>query len=217
MQPDVQKDETACCEEFLRASRKSRGNPAYDQAFAKIDPLVRRTAARSVSRWSTIHDWALEKEDIIQEVLIRLTTNPPSGETGRSARRTVLGWIKIVTRNLLVDQYKHSTAKHPGGNKVIRQKRGVDLDIFSSGPEQDGKKLISRAEDRQVIEEIRTYLEKEYPNGARYVEAMSDNPHATGNELANLMGISRANYDQIARRTRQVVRNWRDSSSMEKK
>lgn len=213
----LQADEAKLCEAFFEAARSGGDGEALRRALAPLAPLVRRTVRARVGKWSRLHDLALEAEDVEQEVLIKLLKSPPERKPQDTPRATLLAWLKTVTNNLLVDQRRRVTRKTEDRTRVERIDRGVELERLAESDDRGTGREIRRFHAAREIDENLRYLEQAYPAGARYVAAMRDNPGATGNELAALLGVSRANYDQIARRTRIVVRNRLERPSREQK
>ncbi|MFO8071216.1 MAG: sigma factor [Polyangia bacterium] len=213
MVDDTRDLEERACALFLDRARERTGEELPGGAVPKRVPaLVRERVVERVSRFGGAE---LDADDAVQEVLLRLVQRPPTHEPSKSARQTVLAWVRTTTTNLLTDAFRRATTKYEDGSSVRKRKEGVDVNQVTGTRSYDTARELARYETVDEIRAIERWLDEHYPKGARYVRARRENPDAGGAELAEMLGVSRANLDQIAKRTRDAVRNRCATASRE--
>jgi len=210
-----EEDERILCAKFLDLARSGERGQAFRSCLEELFPVLKPRIMRICTSWGPLQDAAVEPEDIVHEVLSRLQGSPPTHEPRCNARVTVLKWIKTTSARILLD-LKQGRESGSHGGRV--QEPGLNgpgtrraVEITSEPSAEDPE---TNAQERQLVERFMEFLRSSYPKGAWYLETRRAHPQASSNELAALMGISRANLDQIVSRTRrQAVRFNRMTSS----
>ncbi len=165
----------------------------------------------------------LEKDDLVQDVLVRLAEKPPSRPRQRNPLVAVLAWAKTVACHMLQDAHRRETVR---GNEEHRVPRARSLERNTPGDEkrepdprveaalvENRSDALGRAHDREhaayELDRCEEQLKKTYPRGAEYVRLCRE--HGTdlsGQEYSRLMGVSTANLYQIVKRTKVVLSDF---------
>jgi DNA-directed RNA polymerase specialized sigma24 family protein len=112
---------------------------------------------------------------------------------------TVLAWVKTVTKRYLTDEYRKAR-ELATEDETLTHLEGQRGAIIHGRSSTEGQ-VRAALELRWLL---RT-LNRDYPQGARLVEAMRHDPDSTPTELAESMGTSVANVYQIRTRVRNLV------------
>jgi DNA-directed RNA polymerase specialized sigma24 family protein len=211
---------------LLEVAASGEAGAALNEPLEALLAHVDKEIGAVHSIWSGGRGAPLDREDLRQIVLERLVKSPPSSPGQKDPLVTVLGWVKRTANNALTDAYRRASFQNEEGTRSARfssieQVTGApdgsaaegasanpraELELSQRGPRDprtDVATLVEREDRAHEIAAYECYLAKVYSKGAVYLAALEeDGGEATGNERAERMGISRANYDQIARRTR---------------
>ncbi len=170
---------------------------------AELEDFLRRFIAAKARRWSRRlgeRAQGVDAEDVVQRVFLQLFEHPPNREaTGRPMRRLV-SWVNTVTHNYLYDLTKRPTERlsSPRNDDPSDSERPVAL--------ASEARTESRYAAREALLLVRQALERDYPTGLPLLALLVDSPHATSQELAQRLGTTAANVDQMRSRIRRVLR-----------
>jgi DNA-directed RNA polymerase specialized sigma24 family protein len=194
--------EALACFLIESAASAEGGNAQRWEAIARLRPEIERIVRHRGFRQGATDELIA---DCVQEVCQRLYDSGPSQrKEGIDCLRIVLAWVKTTAYRWYSDQR--------GRARV----RGEHLTL---GAQQDGAPGRSRSsfgglnvvEDRFDLERCLTYLETHYPRGVDLLKAKWADPDATSAELAEDLGISANNIDQIWHRLRLHLVRFRQS------
>ena len=159
-------------------------------AVDAAQPHIRR-AVRSAYRKAPDHSGVFTVEDVEQEVLARLLTQPPRAALESDTKMAALcSWAKKVAFRLLLDDKRRIKTRH-------RQSFAY--------PDRRRPKQHERAEARGELAHVEALLSEHYPRGLNLVTALKLNPEAGPKELAEALGTSLATVHKIRSRIRKVV------------
>jgi DNA-directed RNA polymerase specialized sigma24 family protein len=197
---------------LIELSVKGFSGSEIGRAVEELRPLIERQVKGQCRICGSMPDATISDEDIIQDVLIKMIENPPNRECEPGKERVaVMAWVKTTSRNILVDKTRR--AKVRGIRTNYNESSAADHQPDQSV--QGGEEVVHKLEAKQKIEKLRNYLRRYYPRGIEYLQTRQKNPDASGYELAESMGVTRANLDQIARRTRLWAVRFQELSASE--
>jgi DNA-directed RNA polymerase specialized sigma24 family protein len=196
-----EREEARLCERFLRLAQQEPFSMAFSVALGEVHPLVVRTASRVVGP-SRSADFAIETQDVVQAVLVKLASRPPSEGPGAEPRRRLLTWVRIAALNQLRDLHRRATVRKDSGDRTARK---VNLSKVEEVPRMLHDKAPGpeeRVADADCVKRFVAFLDERYPRGAELVRAMQRLGDSDDRELACELQTSIDNIYQIKRRVR---------------
>jgi DNA-directed RNA polymerase specialized sigma24 family protein len=189
---------------FVHAAQRG-DRPAMNHALKEItgvlSGVIRKAAPASFD--------ASARDDLEQDVLARLLKSPPTRpDPGAPAAATVVAWVRRTTLNLMQDGAR---AAKRWRLEPIEHDDDAGRALPTAGSSglvtvQDPESLVAAARDRQaLLATIRRILDEHYPLGRPLFDATIAHPELIAIEYAELLGISRPNFDTRSKRIREVL------------
>lgn len=161
---------------------------------ARLEQFLRAYVAGKVRRFARSSggaQWGLAPEDVAQRLFLKLIARPPRFESPEGAMKRLTAWVRVTVERDLVDL----VAKQ---RELLEDRSGRTsrTESVASGA------LFARLE----LAEVEALLKKEYPAGLALLRLLALFPDATSYELAEELGTSIDNVDQMRFRIRRALR-----------
>ena len=173
---------------------KETPRPIEPALGRSLDAHIRATLRRQTRRYL---GRGLDEDDVVQEVLLRLSQRPPSlPEANTDPAVRLFAWVRTTTVHLLIDMSRRKREEPDSGAQAHTPATRVEPALQA----------------RNELVATRRVLEQHYPLGVSLFDVMCDQPEGTTADYAQLLGISVANVDQIRCRIRKVCATYLDTT-----
>lgn len=216
---------------LLEAARTTGAEAELAEALDRLTPRLTAHVLGKLRCWRP-PDPAVTPEDLAQEVIARMFRSPPTEQaTATKALARVLAWANTTLYRLRATMARRARVARrlevhddegtgDEGRKLAdlvdgAVSRGLGADTLSAFSRAGGERSRERAASLQEMRALRDLLASASPARARFIDALATHPDATDDELAEVLGTSRANVYQLRHRVRTQLVSLRAARASE--